>query len=103
MRRVYTSVAHFRAPYDTPNISFAGLGVLGAPGHVAYDANKWAAGRTYFDVSQYRAPLRSGYFQSGALRGDDSGTSTTAMVLIGLFIAGSIAFGVLGDLNSKKA
>jgi hypothetical protein len=65
MRRVYTSTAHFRAPYDTPNISFAGLGL----DHSAYDTNKWPAGRSYWTTHFYRAPYQAGYYQSGALRG----------------------------------
>lgn len=66
MRRVYTSTAHFRAPYDTPNVSFAGLG-----GHAAYDANRWPTGRSYWTTHFYRAPYQAGYYQSGALRGSD--------------------------------
>ncbi len=65
MRRVYTSTAHFRAPYDTPNISFAGLGA----DHREYDANQWPAGRSYWTTHFYRAPYQAGYYQSGALRG----------------------------------
>lgn len=67
MRRIYTSTAHFRAPYDTPNISFAGLG----GGHAAYDANRWPVGRSYWTTHFYRAPYQAGYYQSGALRGPD--------------------------------
>lgn len=103
MRRVYTEVANFRQPYASSNVSFAGLGVLGSSDHSAYDANKWPAGRSYFSNHFFRAPYQAGFYQSGALRGDDEGFSTTAKVMIGLFIVGSIAFGVLGDvLNAKK-
>lgn len=95
MRRIYTDVSAFRAPYSSSNISFAGLGA----DHRAYDVNRWPAGRTYFDVSQYRMPYRAGYFQSGALRGPDAppGPNTTQKVLVALFILGSIGFGLLGD------
>jgi len=101
MRRIYTSTAHFRAPYDTANISFAGLGVLGSD-HRAYDANRWPARRSYFDVSQYRAPLRAGYYQSGALRGAEAPEAQASMTgaqkwTIVAVILGSIALGVLGD------
>src|SRR5258705_8140565 len=68
MRRIYTSVASFRAPYRSPNISFAGLGA----DHSAYDANRWPAKRSYFAVAWYRAPYQQGYYQSGALRGRDA-------------------------------
>jgi hypothetical protein len=59
MKRVYTSTAHFRAPFDTPNISFAGLG----------QTRSWPMGRTYYNVSDFRAPYDNGYYQSGGLRG----------------------------------
>lgn len=62
MRRVYTDVSAFRAPFRSPNISFAGLGDV---------ANRWPAGRTYYSTHFYRAPYQAGYYQSGALRGDD--------------------------------
>jgi hypothetical protein len=68
MRRIYTSVAHFRAPFDTTNISFAGLGM----NHSDYDANKWPVGRSYWAVDFYRSPYQQGFYQSGALRGSDA-------------------------------
>ena len=77
MRRVYTSTAHFRAPYDTPNVSFAGLGA----GHAEYDANKWPAGRSYWSPHFYRAPYQAGYYQSGALRGLGAAAPSSALVV----------------------
>lgn len=74
MRRVYTSTAHFRAPFDTPNISFAGLGM----DHSDYDANKWPVGRSYWTTHFYRAPYQAGYYQSGALRGPDDAVAPVA-------------------------
>lgn len=102
MRRVYVDSSAFRAPYRSSNISFAGLGA----DHRAYDANRWPAQRSYFDVSQYRAPLRAGYYQSGALRGPEepvqaSMTRAQSWALLAI-IAGSIAFGVLGDKLRKR-
>lgn len=88
MRRIYASTAHFRAPYDTPNVSFAGLGA----DHRAYDANRWPAGRSYWTTQFYRAPYQAGYYQSGALRGSDpmNPTGVGAVVLI----LGTIVIGV---------
>ena len=102
MRRVYTSTAHFRAPYDTPNVSFAGLG----GGHAAYDRNHWPAGRSYWSTHFYRAPYQAGYYQSGALRGPEpvqatmTGPQKWALVVM---IAGAVAFGVMGDKLLKRA
>jgi len=95
MRRVYTDVSAFRAPFRSPNISFAGLGA----DHRAYDANRWPAGRTYFDVSQYRMPYRAGYFQSGALRGSDAppGMTSAQGWAFAAIVVGTIAFGLLSD------
>ena len=89
MRRIYTSTAHFRAPYDTPNVSFAGLGA----GHAAYDANRWPAGRSYWSQHFYRAPYQAGYYQSGALRGTGLGDigltgAGTAVLILGTIIVG---------------
>jgi hypothetical protein len=100
MRRVYTSTANFRAPYDSSNISFAGLGaLLSAPGHAAYDINKWPAGRSYYSVHHYRQPYRLGYYQSGALRGPDSQATMTGPQKFALIavIAGAIVLGVMSD------
>lgn len=83
MRRIYTSTAHFRAPFDTPNISFAGLG----GGHAAYDANRWPVGRSYWTTHFYRAPYQAGYYQSGALRGPDLTGSQRAILDQGLVVA----------------
>lgn len=89
MRRVYTSTANFRAPYDSSNISFAGLGtMLSAPGHAAYDINKWPAGRSYYSVHHYRQPYRMGYYQSGALRGPSDPVQVTPLQLLGIGAAG---------------
>ena len=90
MRRIYVDSAHFRAPYDTANVSFAGFGA----DHSAYDANRWPANRSYFDVSQYRAPFRAGYYQSGALRGGDALGAASAGAGAAVLILGTIAFGV---------
>jgi hypothetical protein len=57
VRRVYTDVANFRAPYDGGSLTLTGLG------------RTWPAGRSYQDVSNYRAPYDSGYFQSNSLFG----------------------------------
>lgn len=106
MRRVYTSIAHFRAPYDTPNVSFAGLGTLGGPSvigsHSAYDRNKWPAGRSYWSTNFYRAPYQQGYYQSGALRGDEA--SMTGLQKFGMIAAviATIAVGVLSDRAAAK-
>ncbi len=87
MRRIYTSTAHFRAPFDTPNISFAGLG-----GHAAYDANRWPVGRSYWTTHFYRAPYQAGYYQSGALRGPDSLSMTgTQKGLVAAAVAATLA------------
>ena len=56
MRRVYTSTAHFRAPYDGGSLTLTGLGA-------------WPSGRSYHDVSNYRAPYDTGYFQSNSMMG----------------------------------
>ncbi len=89
MRRVYTDVSAFRAPYRSSNISFAGLG--NPAGHAAYDQNRWSAGRSYYDVSQYRMPYRAGYYQSGALRGVDGVSGWTTLAILG---AAALAFGL---------
>lgn len=84
MRRVYTDVSAFRAPFRSPNISFAGVDGLGTLGsHAAYDRNHWPTRRSYFDVSQYRQPYANGYYQSGALRGMDP------------LVSSAITFGVI--------
>lgn len=57
MRRVYTSTAYFRAPFDGGSLTLTGLG------------SSWPRGRSYHDVSNLRAPYDSGYFQSGAMMG----------------------------------
>lgn len=88
MRRIYASTAHFRAPYDTPNVSFAGLGAE----HGAYDANRWPAGRSYWTQHFYRAPYQAGYYQSGALRGDD--VTNPSSVGAAVLILGTIIVGV---------
>jgi hypothetical protein len=98
MRRIYTSTAHFRAPYDTPNVSFAGLGA----GHAAYDANRWPPGRSYWSPHFYRAPYQAGYYQSGALRGLGAGdpTNPTGVGAI-ILIVGTIIVGVGQDYLKK--
>jgi len=58
MKRIYVSTADRYAPLD----SFHDIQGLGA-------SNQWPAGRSYYDVSQYRAPYRVGYFQDGSLMG----------------------------------
>lgn len=97
MRRIYVDSAHFRAPYDTPNVSFAGLGA----DHAAYDANRWPATRSYFDVSQYRAPYRAGYYQSGALRGLGGDPTNPTGVGAIILIVGTIIVGVGQDYLKK--
>lgn len=57
MRRVYTDVANFRAPYDDGGLTLTGLGA------------QWPRGRSYQDVSNYRAPYDAGFFQQNALFG----------------------------------
>jgi hypothetical protein len=57
MRRIYTSVANFRAPYN--NVEFAGLG----------DAPAWPKGRTYWDTANFMATQDDGYFQDNSLFG----------------------------------
>ncbi len=57
MRRVYTGIANFRAPYDDAGLTLTGLGA------------DWPAGRSYHDVSNYLAPYDTGYFQDNALFG----------------------------------
>ncbi len=57
MRRIYTSVANFRAPYN--NVEFAGLG----------DAPTWPKGRTYWDTANFMATQDDGYFQNNSLFG----------------------------------
>jgi hypothetical protein len=99
MRRIYTSVANFRAPFRSSNISFAGLGA----DHRAYDANRWPTGRSYHDVSQYRMPYRAGYFQSGALRGSDGGITTGQAWMFAAIVVGTIAFGVLTDTHKSRS
>jgi hypothetical protein len=94
MRRVYTDVSAFRAPFRSPNISFAGLGA----DHAAYDVNRWPAGRSYHDVSQYRMPYRAGYYQSGALRGTDGGVTSGQAWALAAVVIGTIAFGLMGDV-----
>lgn len=91
MHRIYTSTAHFRAPFDTPNISFAGLGSNGLN-------RQWPAGRTYYDTSQFRAPYDDGYYQSGGLRGFDSGRGLTLSTVAAL---GALAW-VLSRNDSRK-
>jgi len=91
MNRIYTDTAHFRAPFDTANISFAGIGDV---------STHWPRGRSYHSVHDYRAPYRAGYYQSGALRGPE--VSEAAMTggqktMIVVFILGSIALGLWGD------
>jgi hypothetical protein len=57
MRRVYTGIANFRAPYDDGGLTLTGLGAA------------WPQGRSYHDVSNYLAPYDTGYFQANALFG----------------------------------
>ncbi len=57
MRRIYTSVANFRAPYN--NVEFAGLG----------DAPAWPNGRSYWDTANFMATQDDGYFQNNSLFG----------------------------------
>lgn len=94
MRRTYTDTSAFRAPYRSPNVSFAGFGA----DHSAYDANRWPPGRSYWSPHFYRAPYQAGYYQSGALRGlGQTPTNAGAVVLI----LGTIAFGVGWPLLGK--
>lgn len=57
MKRIYTDVSNFRAPYD--DVHFAGLGA----------SHQWPAGRQVFDISNYRTPYDEGYFQDNSLFG----------------------------------
>lgn len=97
MRRIYTSTAHFRAPYDTPNVSFAGMGA----DHSAYDANRWPAGRSYWSQHFYRAPYQAGYYQSGALRGLGGDPTNPTGVGAVILIVGTIIVGVGQDYLKK--
>lgn len=94
MNRIYTDTAHFRAPYDSANISFAGLGDV---------AKQWPRGRSYWSTHFYRAPYQAGYYQSGALRGPEAAASMTGKQQFAMvaFIVGAIALGVLGDKFRK--
>ena len=58
MRRIYTDVSTFRAPFD--HVEFQGLGNW---------PSQWPAGRSYIDVAQHRMPYRSGYYQDNTLFG----------------------------------
>jgi hypothetical protein len=64
MKRTYTDVSDFRAPYDSPNLSFSGLG-----DHEPLVARRWPRGRSYQDVSDFRAPYDRGYYQDNTLMG----------------------------------
>jgi hypothetical protein len=71
VKRTYTSTADWRAPFDP--VPFQGIDGMGdvesqslRPERVL---TQWPGGRHYFDVSNFRAPYDSGYYQSGALRG----------------------------------
>lgn len=97
MKRTYTDVAAFRAPYRSPNVSFAGLGAS----HAAYDANHWPAGRTYWSTHFYRAPYQAGYYQSGALRG--LGDAAWSGAGVAVLIVGTIVIGLMKDKLSKLA
>lgn len=95
MRRTYTDVAAFRAPYRSPNVSFAGLGAS------AYDANRWPAGRSYWTQHFYRAPYQAGYYQSGALRGLGGDPTNPTGVGAIILIVGTIIVGVGQDYLKK--
>lgn len=95
MRRTYTDVSAFRAPYSSSNISFAGLGSDG-----------WPAGRSYQSVHFYRAPYQAGYYQSGALRGTgatESSVQSTVPPLAGLLLGGVLIFGTTYLLMASAA
>jgi len=94
MRRIYVATEHFRAPYASDNISFAGLG-----------QPPWPSGRSYWSTHFFRAPYQAGYYQSGALRGvGDSASMTGAQqATVGVLIVGAIILGVLGDKLMKRA
>ena len=57
MKRLYVSTANRFAPLDEL-YPLQGLG-----------SNAWPRGRSYYDVSQFLAPYRVGYFQDGSLQG----------------------------------
>ena len=82
MNRIYTDTAHFRAPYNTANISFAGLGD---------DWQRhWPAGRTYYDIANFRAPYDGGYYQRGNLRGLGATEATRSGVMRGTVAAAAL-------------
>lgn len=99
MRRVYTDTSAFRAPFRSPNISFAGLGTALSPsGHAAYDINKWPAGRSYYSTHFYRAPYQAGYYQSNSLRGVADVASPAVLSAFGI----GVLVGYLIGRASKK-
>ena len=57
MKRLYTSTANFRAPYN--NVEFAGLGA----------APSWPSGRSYHSTANFMATQDEGYFQDNSLFG----------------------------------
>jgi hypothetical protein len=70
MRRLYVSVADFRAPFDP--VPFQGLGQdpYGDPRwHHPAEPRRWPRGRTYWETAYFRAPYRKGYYQDNSLFG----------------------------------
>ena len=61
--RKYIDMAHFRTPYNSPNLTLTGLGT---PDEMLV---AWPQGRGYFDVSRFRNPYRDGFFQDNSLFG----------------------------------
>lgn len=57
MKRVNVDVSNFRAPLDP--VEFAGLGAAPPPG--------WPAGRSYWNISNFRAPYDSGRFNASLM------------------------------------
>lgn len=91
MNRIYTDTSHFRAPYDTPNISFAGLG----------DDRQWPAGRSYYDISNFRAPYDEGYYQPGNLRGLGAVASGRSGIVRGTMAAAAL-IGAASALSAPR-
>lgn len=65
VRRVYVDPSDFRAPFDSPNLTLTGLGRALGEALVG----KWKPGRSYMNISNFRAPYDQYYFQDNSLFG----------------------------------
>lgn len=61
VRRVYVDPSDFRAPFDSPNLTLTGLGEA--------LVKNWKPGRSYYNISNFRAPYDQHYFQDNSLFG----------------------------------